>query len=47
MSESRKEIYTYQAPWPIFGLAWSHRASSSAKVKGVFGIAKTGQVQNS
>lgn len=25
MSESKKEIYTYEAPWPIYGMAWSMR----------------------
>jgi len=33
MSESRKEIYTYNAPWPIFGLAWSHRTNPNAKFR--------------
>jgi WD repeat-containing protein 68 len=27
-TSSRKEIYTYDAPWDIFGLAWSHRTDS-------------------
>jgi len=21
----RKEIYTYQAPWTVYAMAWSHR----------------------
>ncbi|PRP86320.1 hypothetical protein PROFUN_05461 [Planoprotostelium fungivorum] len=25
MAERRKEIYTYQSGWPIYGLGWSHR----------------------
>mmetsp|Transcript_33669 Transcript_33669/g.68899 ORF Transcript_33669/g.68899 Transcript_33669/m.68899 type:complete len:345 (+) Transcript_33669:142-1176(+) len=24
-AESKKEIYTYEAPWPIYGMAWSMR----------------------
>lgn len=25
-TQKRKEIYTYQAPWPIYGMNWSVRA---------------------
>ena len=24
-SGQRKEIYTYEAPWTVFAMAWSHR----------------------
>lgn len=24
-NENDKEIYTYQAPWPIYGMNWSRR----------------------
>lgn len=27
--QQRKEIFTYQAPWPIFSLSWSRRPTSS------------------
>ena len=28
MSEVRKEIYTYKAPWPIYAMGWSSRADT-------------------
>lgn len=27
-AETRKEIYTYKAPWTVFSMAWSHKAAS-------------------
>jgi len=32
MSEKKKEIYTYRAPWLIYGLSWSVRADQSFRV---------------
>lgn len=25
VDSSRKEIYTYEAPWPVYAMAWSQR----------------------
>lgn len=32
----RKEIYTYSAPWPVYGLGWSLRPSSFRFAVGSF-----------
>uniref|UniRef100_A0A7S1UZE1 Uncharacterized protein n=1 Tax=Grammatophora oceanica TaxID=210454 RepID=A0A7S1UZE1_9STRA len=30
---SRKEIYTYKAPWTVFSMAWSHRPDPSSQFR--------------
>merc|ERR1719491_945689 len=29
----RKEIYTYEAPWTVFAMAWSHRTDPGAQFR--------------
>lgn len=33
MSEQKKEIYTYKAPWSVYSMAWSNRAHASSQYR--------------